>query len=268
MNIFINGKQYKAKKNVTLADVKAKYCPDKDVAILNSVLSLNGSKKIVEGDRLYFFGKEDMPTDEELEELLFSRQPFAITEKLKKACIGIAGAGGLGTVVAESLSRAGIGKIVIADFDIVEPSNLNRQHFFISQLGMAKVYALADNIKQFNPFTKVVQVREKVTASNCGRIFAGCSVVAECFDDPANKAEIVFGLRKSLPQCYVVAASGLAGTGCGNDIKTRKISDKFFVVGDMKSEVADGSGLFASRVGIAASMQTHIIIRLITGNEK
>jgi sulfur carrier protein ThiS adenylyltransferase len=266
LKIIINGKQHKT-ENSTLGKIKSEFYPDADTAIVNTVQTNDPQKAIKDGDCLYFFKKGNLPSEDELEALLFSRQPFAITGKLKKACVGIAGAGGLGTVVAENLARAGIGKIVVADFDIVEPSNLNRQRFFLDQIGAAKVNALSDNIKRINPFTTIVPVKEKVTSANCSRIFSGCSVVAECFDNPASKADIVFGLKKSLPDCAVVAASGVAGIGCGNEIKTRKISNRFYVAGDMLSDVDEGSGLFASRVGIAASMQAHIIIRLISGEE-
>jgi sulfur carrier protein ThiS adenylyltransferase len=200
-----------------------------------------------------------------LEALLFSRQPAAVTERLRGACIGVAGCGGLGSVVAENLARAGIGKLVIADCDVVEPSNLNRQRYFVSQIGMAKVEALRDNLQQANPFVEIVPVREKVTAANCALFFSACAVVAECFDNPVSKAALVTGLRKNIPGCVVVAASGLAGTGDGNAIKTRKVSDRFFVVGDMLADADAGIGLFAARVGIAASMQAHLIIRLIAG---
>ena len=223
--------------------------------------------RIQEGDHLCFYTKGAIPSPEELEPLIFSRQPSEITGRLKKACVGIAGAGGLGTVVAEILARSGLGKLVIADYDIVEPSNLNRQRFFISQLGMPKVHALADTIKKFNPFVEVVPVNERVTAESCSRIFSGCSIVAECFDSPANKADIIFGLRKNLPGCIAVAASGIAGIQSGDEIKTIKISDNFYVIGDMESDAAAGTGLFASRVGIAACLQAHCIIRLIAGAE-
>ncbi len=119
--------------------------------------------------------------DEYTKEFL-CRQPVEKTNTLKKACVGIAGAGGLGSVVAENLARAGVGKLVIADFDLIEPSNLNRQQYSISQLGMVKVKALSQNIKEFNPFTSIVTINEKVTESNCGEIFKDCEVVAECFD--------------------------------------------------------------------------------------
>lgn len=47
--------------------------------------------------------------------------------------VGIAGAGGLGSNCAVALARSGVGTLVISDFDVVEPANLNRQYFFTSQ---------------------------------------------------------------------------------------------------------------------------------------
>jgi sulfur carrier protein ThiS adenylyltransferase len=205
--------------------------------------------------------------DEYIKEFL-SRQPVEKTNVLKNACVGIAGAGGLGSVVAENLARAGVGKLVIADFDKIEPSNLNRQRFSISQMGMVKVEALCQNIKGFNPFTLIVTKNEKVTASNCTEIFKGCEVVAECFDRADEKAMLVSSLRKHLPEAYVVTVSGIAGTETGSKIELKKLSDKLYMIGDMESDSESGIGLFASRVGIAASMQAHLILRILLGEEK
>ena len=207
-------------------------------------------------------------SEEEYTRLFLSRQPVEKTNALNKACVGIAGAGGLGSVVAQNLARAGVGKLVIADFDKIEPSNLNRQRFSISQLGMVKVKALCRNIKGFNPFIEIVTVNEKVTESNCAEIFKGCEVVAECFDRADEKAMLVSSLRKYLPEAYVITVSGIAGTETGSRIELRELSDKLYMIGDMESDSESGIGLFASRVGIAASMQAHLILRLLLGEEK
>ena len=197
-----------------------------------------------------------------------SRQPVEKTNVLNKGCVGIAGAGGLGSVVADNLARAGVGKLVIADFDRIEPSNLNRQRFSISQLGMLKADTLCQNIKEFNPFIEIVTVNDKVTASNSAEIFKGCKVVAECFDRADEKAMLVSSLRKCLPETFVVAVSGIAGTQNGSEIEIKKLSDKLYIIGDLKSDSESGIGLFASRVGIAASMQAHLILRILLGEEK
>lgn len=201
-----------------------------------------------------------------LEELMFSRQPAAVTERLRRACVGIAGAGGLGSVVAEILARAGVGRLVIVDFDVVEPSNLNRQRYGVAQLGMPKVQALSDNIMAFTPFTQVVAIRERVTFENCGTLFAGCAIIAECLDGAADKASLVSGILKSMPQAAVVAVSGIAGIADGDSIGTHMISSRFFMVGDLCSDAADGAGLFASRVGIAAAKQAHVTLRILSGD--
>jgi len=199
--------------------------------------------------------------------LLRARQSPAITARLAEACVGVAGCGGLGSVVAEELARAGVGSLIIADCDTVEPSNLNRQRYTLAQVGMPKTAALAENLAAACPAAAIVPVQQRVTAENCARIFAPCAVVAECFDDPAAKAAIVYGVRSGLPSCIVVAASGVAGIGPGSCIKTVAISERFYVVGDLSSDAEGSDGLFASRVGIVASLQAHLIIRILAGVE-
>ena len=267
MKVYINGGQYDLGGSPTVGHVRQQYCPGADVVIVNSVPVSDISTAVCEGDHVCFFKKGNLPEQRELETLILARQPEAITSRLKAACVGIAGAGGLGSVVAENLARSGVGKLVIADFDVVEPSNLNRQRYTLAQLGLPKVQALADNISGFNPFITVVPVHERITFENSGTLFKGCGVVAECLDSAAEKASIVSGIMKHMPQAKIVAASGLAGIGDGADIAVRKIFSRLYLVGDSVSDADDGAGLFASRVGIAASMQSHVIIRLLAGEK-
>ena len=267
MNVHINGCQFELQDKLTAADIKSQYCPDADVVIINSVAVSDLSVRIGGGDYIHLLKKGSPPEQKELEWLMLARQPEAITCRLKAACVGIAGAGGLGSVVAENLARAGVGKLVIADFDSVEPSNLNRQRYSLAQLGMPKVQALAENIGCFNPFVSVVPLQERITYNNTGAIFQGCDIVAECLDSAADKASIVSGILKHMPHAMIVAASGLAGIGDGAAIAVRKIFARLYLVGDSVSDAADGAGLFASRVGIAASMQSHVIIRLLAGEK-
>lgn len=198
-------------------------------------------------------------------ELFLVRQPVKLTEKLLNKCVGIAGTGGLGTVVAENLARAGVGKLVIADFDMVDPSNLNRQRFTLNQVGMMKVNALADNIRAFNPHVDIEKVPNKIDALNCEKIFSGCDVIAECLDSAAEKAMFVSAVKNRFPATPVVAVSGIAGTQNGSDIAVHKLSDTLYLVGDQQSDADSGMGLFATRVGIAASQQSHLILQLLLG---
>ena len=267
MNVHINGRQFELQDKLTAADIRSQYCPDADVVIINSVPVSDLSVRIGGGDHIHLLKKGSLPEQKELEWLMLARQPEAITRRLKAACVGIAGAGGLGSVVAENLARAGVGKLVIADFDCVEPSNLNRQRYCIAQLGMPKVQALAENIRCFNPFVSVVPLQERITFNTAGAIFQGCDIVAECLDSADDKACVVSGILKHIPHALIVAASGLAGIGDCAAIAVRNISPRLYLVGDSVSDAADGTGLFASRVGIVASMQSHVIIRFLAGED-
>ena len=99
-------------------------------------------------------------------------------EKLKKVKVGIAGAGGLGSNCAFNLVRSGFYKFKIVDFDVVEPSNLNRQFFFLDQLGMPKVLALEENLRRINPEVRIEAIQQKVQKDNA-RAFDDCDVVVE-----------------------------------------------------------------------------------------
>ena len=200
-----------------------------------------------------------------LEWEMLTRQPLAISQTLKTKTVGVAGLGGLGSVVAENLARAGVGHLVLIDFDIIEPSNLNRQRYFVDQLGRPKVEALAENIERFAPFVRLTMHGIKVTAENSPTLFENCDVVAECFDNPESKAALITSIRKNLPETPIVAASGMAGLDDAMNIKIEKRMEHVYIVGDQISDARDNLGLFASRVGVVASMQSHQIIRLLAG---
>jgi sulfur carrier protein ThiS adenylyltransferase len=197
-----------------------------------------------------------------------SRHTPGVHSRLKQAVVGIAGVGGLGSAAAIALARVGIGKLVIADFDVVEPSNLNRQQYFIDQIGCYKVDALACNLRRINPYVTVESYRELLGPENIPVIFSDCRIVVEAFDRADMKAMLVNTVLESMPQSIVVAASGLAGFGPNNSIATRKVSQRLYLTGDSVSEAAPGSGLMAPRVGIAAHHQANQVVRILLGEEQ
>jgi sulfur carrier protein ThiS adenylyltransferase len=85
---------------------------------------------------------------------LFERNVPGSTAILQKSVVAIAGCGGLGSNAAVSLVRAGIGKLIITDPDIVEESNLNRQYYFLSDIGVKKVKVLTAHLKANNGLSK------------------------------------------------------------------------------------------------------------------
>jgi sulfur carrier protein ThiS adenylyltransferase len=167
-----------------------------------------------------------------------------------------------------ALARVGIGRLIIADFDVVEPSNLNRQQYFIDQLGLFKVDALAENLRRINPYVVVESHRIVLNPDNIPPLFAPCSIVVEAFDRADMKAMLVDTILAEMPETVLVAASGLAGFGPNNDIRTRKVTSRLYLVGDNISEAKPGNGLMAPRVGIAASHQANQVVRIILGDKE
>ena len=266
MNIRVNETAATIENGSTLGVVAERHKPGADVLILNGFPALPGTI-LNESDELYLIRRGEIPTEEELELLMAARHTPGVHARLKQATIGIAGVGGLGSAVAVALARVGVGKLVVADFDVVEPSNLNRQQYFIDQIGRYKVDALVENLRRINPYVTVAAYPLLLGPENIPSIFSGCSIVVEAFDRADMKAMLVNRVLEAMPHSTVVAASGLAGYGSNNSIATRRVSSRLYLVGDSVSEAAPGSGLMAPRVGIAASHQANQVVRIILGEE-
>ena len=186
-----------------------------------------------------------------------------ITNVLDRSTVGIAGLGGLGSIVAAALARAGVGTLIIADFDNVEQSNLNRQHYFSDQLGRSKVDATTENLKRINPALNIVARRLELTPADIPQLFADADVIAECFDKAEAKQMIVETVLSSMEKPVIVSANGLAGYGKSNAIKTKRVSKRLVVVGDGKSGIDTNNLLAAPRVWLAACHQANAIIELL-----
>ncbi len=201
------------------------------------------------------------------EEDLLKRNVKDISEKLKKAKVCILGLGGLGSNVAILLVRAGIGYLKLVDFDIVEASNLNRQQYRISHIGMKKTEAIKTIIKEINPFVEIEVLNKKIDRENILSIVGNVEIVVEAFDVAETKAmaieELLINGNKIL-----VSASGMAGLGSANEIITRKIRDNFYLVGDNYSDYEEYSGIMSTRVMLCAAHQANIVLRIILGEEK
>jgi len=179
-------------------------------------------------------------------------------KRLQSVKIGIAGAGGLGSNCALCLVQSGFQNFMIVDHDVVEASNLNRQFFFSRQIGHPKVEMLQENLVAVNPMARVQVCQKRITPQNLGEFFDDCTVVVEAFDEPACKKMIVERYINS--DKLLVAASGIAGSGHTDRIRTRKIKERFYIVGDLQSESGETLPPFAPGVGIAAAKQADIIL--------
>jgi sulfur carrier protein ThiS adenylyltransferase len=186
-----------------------------------------------------------------------------IKTHLSKFRVGIAGAGGLGSNCAVALARSGVGTLVIADFDVIEESNLNRQYFFTNQIGLMKTFALKENISLINPEVAVIIHQKKLDRTNITEIFSGCDIIVEAFDIAAMKEMLIETVQVKMPGIPVVVGSGMAGWGKTNDLVSRKIDDTLYVCGDECSEASDNMPPIAPRVGIVANMQANVVLELL-----
>ncbi|MCU0407813.1 MAG: sulfur carrier protein ThiS adenylyltransferase ThiF [Bacteroidales bacterium] len=186
-----------------------------------------------------------------------------IKEHLGMFRVGIAGAGGLGSNCAVALARSGVGTLVIADYDIVEMKNLNRQYYLSDQVGMLKVKALRDNIARINPETVVVTYADRLDRNNIPGIFAGCDIVVEAFDSAEMKEIITEVVQVRMPGVPLILGSGMAGYGSNDTIRSRKIDDMLYVCGDESTQAEEDLPPMAPRVGIVAAMQANLAVELL-----
>lgn len=201
------------------------------------------------------------------EEDLLKRNVKGISKKLKKTRVCILGLGGLGSNVAVLLARSGIGSLKLVDFDIVEASNLNRQQYRISHIGIKKTEAMKSIIREINPFVEVDILDIKVDRENIYSIVGDIEIVVEAFDRAETKAMTLEELLTDKNK-IVVSASGMAGLGSANEIVTRKIKDNFYLIGDNYSDYEEYSGIMSTRVILCAAHQANMVLRLILGEEK
>lgn len=267
VTVRINEKSQRCPQGTTLAQLVMEFLPAADVLIVNSFPEGLGYVAR-DGDRITLIQKGHVPSPAEIETLLVARHSPGIYERVRKAAIGIAGLGGLGSAVAISLARTGIGRLILADFDVVEPSNLNRQQYLIKHLGMAKTEAMRELLADINPSVKVTTFKRKLSPLNIRGAFRAADIIVECFDEAPAKSWLLGAVRESLPRAYLILASGVAGFGDSNAIRTWRMGERTFVVGDLKSAAGPGQGLMAPRVGIAANHQANLVINLLISPDK
>lgn len=193
---------------------------------------------------------------------LFSGHDPNQLQAWQKAVVGIAGAGGLGSNIAIALTRAGIGKLIIADHDSVSIANLTRQQFFLEQVGLLKVDALKDNLLRISPYTSVATYPIRVTPVNLESIFAGADILLEAFDDAAEKEMLIETWQSLFPDKTIIAASGLAGVGKNHLLHTER-SGMLYLVGDGVSELEPGISPVSARVAIVANLQANLCLELL-----
>ena len=207
-----------------------------------------------------------LPDKKEWINALEERHGKELHNKISAKTVAVCGLGGLGSNIAILLARAGVGNLILIDYDKVDISNLHRQQYKASQVGLFKTEALSSNLLEIAPYLKTTTHTAFMDESNYSKLLENADIVCEAFDNAEEKARLVNFVLSEMPEKYIVAASGMAGLDSANAIKTRKISKRFYLCGDEKSDVEGGTGLVASRVSVCAAHQAHAVLRIIAEN--
>ena len=144
--------------------------------------------------------------------------------------------------MAYALARIGVGHLHLIDFDVVDITNLNRQQYFMEHLGMYKTDALKSLLLKINPYLDIRTDCVKVTEENL--------------------------ISQHFPKKKLVSATGMAGYGSSNTIRTEHLMKNFYLCGDRVTEPGYGNGLMAPRVAICAAHEANMITRLLLGEEE
>jgi sulfur carrier protein ThiS adenylyltransferase len=251
-------------KGVRMEDLVLRFKPGATILLCNGN-EVDHAHLPADGDRCTLIREGEMPTVREMEQALANRHGKEHQRILTSSCVGIMGLGGLGSAVAVALAKMGVGKLFVSDYDVVDLSNIHRQHYFLDQIGKKKTLALRKSLIRINPFVAIRTFTCRLSTANIPKLFAGVDVLIECFDDPVMKADAYTAVRKYLPKTSYIGSSGVAGLGSGNAIHCRKVDERVYMVGDFTSDVDECGSLTATRVGIAAHQQANQAIRILLG---
>ncbi len=138
-------------------------------------------------------------------------------ERLKKSTVTVLGLGGVGSYAAEALARSGVGRLILVDFSVIIPSNINRQIYALhSTVGQAKTDLAKKRIADINPACEVMVFEEKITKENAGKILRQTDGVIDAIDDIAAKVAVA-------KYCYEQKIMLVSSMGMGNKVDPQKL---------------------------------------------
>jgi sulfur carrier protein ThiS adenylyltransferase len=266
IHITLNERPLELAEGTRLFALRDDHFPEADVTVYNGA-PMKEDCELCDGDEIVLIQRGRVPSEEELEALMASRHTPGVHRRIKQATVGIAGLGGLGSAIAIALARIGVGKLILVDFDVVEPSNLNRQQYFVDQLGKPKTEALCENLARINPYVTLESHTLRLTRENVPEIYAKVDVLVEAFDAAVQKAMLLESYAAANPGKPIVMATGLAGHMPSNTILTRKMGGGLVIVGDLVTAAQPGTGLMAPRVGVAAHHQANAVLRILLNED-
>jgi molybdopterin/thiamine biosynthesis adenylyltransferase/molybdopterin synthase catalytic subunit len=133
-------------------------------------------------------------------------------QKLKDSSVLIVGAGGTGCPALQYLVGAGVGRISICDFDVVDASNLHRQPLFTAaDIGKKKADIASERLRANNPFVVIDSISQKIDSSNAARMMKGYDVVLDCTDNLEAKFCIADACREQSKTLIQASIHGFSG---------------------------------------------------------
>ena len=117
------------------------------------------------------------PTQAEINAALQKGLTQAQQDALRNARVAVVGLGGLGSNIAVALTRLGISQLYLYDFDRVELSNLNRQYYFLDDIGQYKADALVKHLRRINPYADLHAQVVKIKAENIPTLLGSCDII-------------------------------------------------------------------------------------------
>jgi adenylyltransferase/sulfurtransferase len=210
-------------------------------------------------------------SDEELEyysrQIVMTEMGYSAQLKLKNSKACLVGLGGLGSPASMQLAAMGVGYLRIVDRDVVELTNLHRQHLYgFDDVGYPKVEAAAKRLRNLNPYITVEPLPLSVNEANAEDIVEGMDVVVDGLDSMAaryaiNRACIKLGVP------YVFGAA-IATTGNLSTIvpgETACLECFYGNLDDKNLPKCGVVGVHPSLVNVIASLEVSEAIRILTG---
>lgn len=262
MKITVNGRELLLENSLSIKNLINHLNIDADIFIVNS-FPVSLSYIINNNDTVTLIKKGSIPNQEYLEYQLISRQGLKEYNILKNSSIAVCGLGGLGSNAAISLARAGVGRLKLIDFDIVEPSNINRQAYFIEHIGKNKTDALKEIINKISPYINIETANIYLDEENILNELSGFQVILECFDNVSSKMKLIEKCVNNMHDSYIIGASGVAGYYNTDKLEQKPLGSNCIVIGDFENEAGFNQGLYAPRVAAAANIQANTALRYL-----
>lgn len=227
-----------------------------------------------EGDSVYILpavaGGSDLKSDDlqrYSRQIMLEEIGFVGMEKIRKAKICVVGVGGIGNPVVTQLTAMGIGKIKIVDRDVIEISNLHRQHIFTEKdIGRVKVEAARDRLEQINPSVEIEALPISVTTFTAQKIIEGYDIVVDALDSiDARYALNEACIKLNIPLIYA-GALGMLGSVCTimpNESACLRCMFPALAEDDMPT--CSTEGVHPSILYLVAGVQVSEVIKIITG---